>query len=784
MLWPSNNFYEINISGEDYNFNTSTKEAISETKIKTDTVPKPKLHCKNYNVSKKNKNIKEKYKPLKEVLSEVKRKKYLSSDQLFELNLKAEAVEDTNKLIGKHSFKYTPALRKFAVTLHFYSVAGYKFVRNVYKGSLPHSRIIGKWYENRSGNPGFSKEALDVLNKKYKARGQRLYCTLIADEIVINHPITWDGKKTTGVDFGAGSAKSYEIATKAYVFVLVSMNESWKIPIAYFLVNELSAEFRANLLKTCLVQCYNVGVDIFAITFDGCAASLNAAELLGCNLKNPKCLKTTFKHPEDDYEVAVLLDPCHMMKLIRNTCEAKRLIIDENGKRIRWQLLTNLVKFQKNVTLNFANKFSPRHIHFRNEIMKVHLGTRSMSRSVANTLKLCNEIVTSSLFIDTEGTINFITILNNLFDILNSKSSDSYGLKKPISEENSVEVFDHLETARSYILGLSIHIKYRHLFPKHTTINVVKTRIVESRNRTGFLGLLICIESIQYLFTLLVKGRLLKYLQTYRLSQDNVEILFGHIKGHGGYNNNPNAIQFKEIFKKYLQHIETRSFLGNLLPLANIPTLICSSAVQNINCSVSKRAYDDEEILEDIEDEENTYTIDTNVEVLSGMLKHETIKKISDQIVGYISGWVSMKLMKLLKCETCTDRLLSKNKLWFHKLIVLKNMEGLCYSSEDVYKICLNSENIIRQYIKQYGSSIFGDARDIEHIKNRILKSFIGCNVFDTLNNHSLEQHPTHNHRLHLIRAVVDRFINARIHFDYKNNPNDIMNKLSLFYIN
>lgn len=119
------------------------------------------------------------------------------------------------------------------------------------------------------------------------------------------------------------------------MFTLVCLNESWKIPVAYFLVNGLSAETRANLLKTCLIECYQVGVDIVAITFDGCASNISAANLLGCNLKCPENLKTTFKHPECDLEVAIMLDACHMIKLVRNSFEAKSLIYDTNGKEIR-----------------------------------------------------------------------------------------------------------------------------------------------------------------------------------------------------------------------------------------------------------------------------------------------------------------------------------------------------------------------------------------------------------------------------------------------------------------
>ena len=84
---------------------------------------------------------------------------------------------------------------------------------------------------------------------------------------------------------------------------------------------------------------------------------------------------------------------------------------------------------------------------------------------------------------------------------------------------------------------------------------------------------------------------MLRYIATYRLSQDHIEILFGIIRKHGGYNNNPNVIQFKGIYKKILNHLELRSgFSGNCVPLECVPILNCSSAIQNINWSSGKRA--------------------------------------------------------------------------------------------------------------------------------------------------------------------------------------------------
>lgn len=758
---------------------------------------KKKVQMKNYNLTKQNKRLKEKCDNLQKIVSKLKKKKYFTVDQFTELELKA--VELTNRLVAKskskgYRQKYTPALRKFAVTLHYYSAAAYKYVRQVFNGSLPHPRVIGKWYENSSGDPGFSKQALDILEKKYKASGQRMLCTLIADEMALRHQTIWTGRKTAGVvDFGTGPQKSCEIATQAYVFIVVCMTENWKIPIAYFLVNGLAAETRASLLKTAISECHNVGVDIAAVTFDGCAANINAANILGCNLKNPFCLKTTFKHPECDREVAIILDACHMIKLVRNSFEAKRLIFDESGNQIRWQLLVNLVKLQKNIGLNFATKITPRHIHFRNEVMKVKLATQVLSMSVANALILCNELITSSMFNDTEGTVNFITIFNNLFDILNSRASDLYGLKKPLSAQNENEVLAYLEKAKHYILGLTIFIKYRRVFRKRITMQIVKKKIVESKNKTGFLGFLVCIESLKHLYaTLIQQERRLRYIATYRLSQDHIEILFGVIRRHGGYNNNPNAIQFKGIFRKILQHLGIKSsFLGNCVPLENIPILTCSSAVQTINMTVDKRAYDNENVILESEKEytESDHVINGNVEILSKFLNHENVKKTTDQIIGYISGWVSRKLCKALKCETCINRLFSNEKMWFHKMISQKNLGGLCFPSEDVFKICLRSESVLKNHLKEKGNIILPDLKDVEILKHRVLKSFINCpDLFQSLEVHSFEQPVHSNHQIHLIRAVIDKFINVRLHYAHKNNINSKevykrqkRNKLSLF---
>ncbi|CAB3232291.1 unnamed protein product [Arctia plantaginis] len=148
---------------------------------------------------------------------------------------------------------------------------------------------------------------------------------LMKDEMALRHQTTWTGRKTDGlVDFGIDFSPNIEIAIQVYVFLLVGLNESWKMPAGYFFIKTISAETRANLISTCISKCYDSGVDVVAVTFDGCPSNLAAANLLGCNLNTPNNLKTTFLHAECSIEVAVVLDPCHMIKLVRNTFEPKK----------------------------------------------------------------------------------------------------------------------------------------------------------------------------------------------------------------------------------------------------------------------------------------------------------------------------------------------------------------------------------------------------------------------------------------------------------------------------
>ena len=55
------------------------------------------------------------------------------------------------------------------------------------------------------------------------------------------------------------------------------------------------------------------------MTCDGTTTNISMFEGLGCSFGGRyDTMKTTVKHPAEEYDVSTILDPCHMLTLARN----------------------------------------------------------------------------------------------------------------------------------------------------------------------------------------------------------------------------------------------------------------------------------------------------------------------------------------------------------------------------------------------------------------------------------------------------------------------------------
>ena len=138
------------------------------------------------------------------------------------------------------------------------------------------------------------------------------------DEMAIRVDSCFDEKICHGYTNFDGQHDDSQLATNALVFMVVSINDKQKITAGYFLIHKINGSQKANLVTQCLILLHDVGIKIVALTFDGLGANIKMASDLGCDFSKLDKMVTTFSHPKSQEKIAVFLDPCHMLKLIRN----------------------------------------------------------------------------------------------------------------------------------------------------------------------------------------------------------------------------------------------------------------------------------------------------------------------------------------------------------------------------------------------------------------------------------------------------------------------------------
>ncbi|EFN70574.1 THAP domain-containing protein 9, partial [Camponotus floridanus] len=345
-------------------------------------------------LTQKTRRMKKKIVSLENILEAIKQKNFLEEEQLY--NLKGISIGNAHllkrvvyKSKGKSlSQKYSPELRIFALTLHYYSPRAYSFVRETFNSCLPHPKTLYKWYCSVNGEPGFNKEALAFIKERVSKTDRSLFGALIMDEMAIRQQVEFDGQKFCGkCDMGDNIAsEEHSIAKEALVFLVVGVNEMWKIPVGYFLINSITGEQKANLVMQCLSLLHNAGICIKSLTCDGAANNLSMIRLLKCNITNPKCMQGYFEHPSSSYKVHIFLDACHMLKLLRNTLGDYKCIVNSKGQMIKWDHIVALHELQQNEGLHLGNKLRQQHIQYHKKKMNVRFAAQVCSASVANAL--------------------------------------------------------------------------------------------------------------------------------------------------------------------------------------------------------------------------------------------------------------------------------------------------------------------------------------------------------------------------------------------------------------
>lgn len=620
-------------------------------------------------------------------------------------------------------------LRVFACTLHFYSPNAYAYVRKMFMNILPHPVTIRRWLSSIDDNPGISEQVLNHVSelcKKAETENKQLVFNLVTDEMSIRKFV--DKDFTGYIDVGINckiDTDNLPLATNALVFMLVSINSYFKAPIAYYFVTALTGDEKHNILKDILCRAHEKKIMIVNVTFDGASSNIAMVEKFGVDLKN---MKSYFLHPESNDTITVTLDACHMVKLVRNTLADKEILIDQNNEEIKWKYIVSLVECQEKEGLHAATKLRRKHVNFFNEKMKVRLAAQVFSRSVADALTFCEEDLKHPEFNGASGTARFCRVINDVFDLLNSRNL--YSKCKTQEAITLQNIIDLKKKSVEYINYIS-------------NLRIGSVAILQTKRKTGFLGLIICIKSVLQLGEDLFFKKYVSFLLTFKLSQDHLETFFSCIRRLGGFNNNPTAKQFKTALKKLLARANVNiSLSSNCIPSTDTVLLV------ETDVSKEKTKNNEYAICDSfIWNVEHDYS-----------LKLANFSEYTEDVLGYIAGFVVKKLLVKIRCELCLKSLVAEE--CHSKLQRRKAWGSLTNASQDVINICKVGEKVLRMHkSKLQRKNIF------EYL---IIQSLILLNINDLFlsSEHAFDQSPLFDHRNQLIRLILKIFLNLRLRFE------------------
>jgi len=71
------------------------------------------------------------------------------------------------------------------------------------------------------------------------------------------------------------------MASEAMIFMLVAVNDHFRLPVEYFLITTLNSSQRAEMVRQCLSLTHETGAVVVSLTCDGLAANISTIEMLG-----------------------------------------------------------------------------------------------------------------------------------------------------------------------------------------------------------------------------------------------------------------------------------------------------------------------------------------------------------------------------------------------------------------------------------------------------------------------------------------------------------------------
>lgn len=667
--------------------------------------------------------------------------------------------------------KYPEQVRHFCLGMVYYSPRAYEYLRKKFNNHLPNIQTIRNWFANSDikSDPGMQEEHMQRLKKivqEFEIKNNRkLLCSLIFDEMSIRQQVVWSMQQLEFDGFTHWQDHEKEeraIAKQAIVFILKGIEANFEFPVSYYFIDALDKQKRGNLVREIIATVTECGIKITNLTFDGLSANAAMCQLLGANLNvYDEKFQPFISNPVNNEKIYIILDPCHMIKLARNTLSNRKEFFAQSKKnKIEWRYIEALYNYSCKNGLK-THKLTKKHIEWKRHAMNVRLATQTFSNSVADAIQfLMGEGVPE--FQGAEATVDFIRRMDKLFNIFNSKhSKDENIFKRVLSAENRRIFFSFFHDMKRYFKLLKVEEEY-FIGKKKSPTAVKKFKLVpviKTRNKCAFRGFIIDMESLMEMFVEYVEQEhLLSEIPTYNLLQDFIEMFFGRIRACGGYNNNPNVQQFKGAYRKVQANMNIDLSLDSNCRIfdMNLPDNLFFSNIYFVSSKKAKIEMDKniyEEQRDSILDElDETAMFDTSFDAQDSIntlhANYHMLDSTSNFMTAYIASLIEKKIIQCnnFTCNDCSSVLSDNEKIdtISKHLITWKP----CISTME---ICKTAEKFFKLYDVQK-----------PHFDFKVLY----CMIFRSMNFDSIFPNSAFdcdvNHKYQFIKCIVGQYISIR----------------------
>ena len=223
-------------------------------------------------------------------------------------------------------------------------------------------------------------------------------------------------------------------------------------------------------------------------------------------------------------------------------------------------------------------------------------------------------------------TVRFLLIVDELFDIVNSKSPVGRGTKAPISRRNEAETAARLQSIVMYLTSLT---------------TATGQSIRSTRRWLSVIGIVVTVLSLLRLLPELLSKQ--RFVLTYKFSQDHLELLFCSIRRLGGWNNSPTALQFCKIWRQIIRRAGVKTGQnGNVRPLD--PTCLIAVGYQDPAATT-------------IPSEQTEIADSDSLLPLMESITDTGMTALVKNAVCYIAGWAVRRAEEILTCGKCVAAL-------------------------------------------------------------------------------------------------------------------------------